>query len=65
MFQEGSQRLHFTSFYQRLGKHLNIRHLHLLYRVNVLKDIKNALGKCPCWSPALVTLLYDFIKTRH
>ena len=56
MFQEGSQRLHFTSFYQRLGKHLNIRHLHLLYRVNVLKDTKNALGKCPCWSPALVTL---------
>ena len=26
--------------YQRLGKHLDIRHLHMLYRVNVLKKMK-------------------------
>ena len=26
--------------YQRLAKHLDIRHLHMLYRVNVLKKMK-------------------------
>ena len=26
--------------YQRLGKHLHIRHLHMLYRVNVLEKMK-------------------------
>ena len=27
--------------YQRLAKHLDIRHLHMLYRVNVLKKMKS------------------------
>ena len=50
--------------YQRLGKHLNQRHLHELYGVNILKQIKKSQEKCPCWRSALVTLPCDFIKMR-
>ena len=51
--------------YKRLGKRLNDRHLHVFYRVNVLKKIENAQGKCPCWSPTSVTLPYDKTRLHH
>ena len=48
-----TKRLH-----QRLGKHLKIRHLHILYRRKGLKKVEKAQGRCSCRNPASIT--YDF-----
>ena len=36
----------------------------MLYKVNALKKVETAQGKYPGWNPDLVTVPYDFIKTR-
>ena len=48
-----TKRLH-----QRLGKHLKIRRLHILYRRKGLKKIEKTQGRCSCRNPASIT--YDF-----
>ena len=48
----------------KLRKHLNIRHQHMLYKVNVVKKMERDEGKYPCWRPASVISPYKLIKTR-